>query len=298
MRLLRSKAAALAVFLTLTLSSLFSVPAHGATKTLWRIGAFDRSSREFKAEFDSSSFGVGHSHPRYRVGQSEEKKDWPAFHPGSANRVAGGREHPFTVIFSLKSPPQGTFNLKISTIHRTPRRPRLRVEINGRWGHFFFRPRLSYEFENPADASTPHYSYDTIDIDLPAGYFRVGENRLVLSLLDEPTTSEGTGGAGLFGVSGVSYDALSLSNDPARRFVPAEIRAESNPTVFYRRGEDGLRETIEVIVRLHRKTRQGFLTLVLNGRKARKAFPTEADFGERRVELEVPEWSGAAEARL
>ena len=288
----------LLVSLILAFSGGSSVPAHGAARTQWQIGAFDRSSREFKAGFGSQSWAPDQSPPLYRVGQSEEKKDWPAFHPGSANRVAGGREHPYTVIFSLKSPPQGTFTLKISTIHRTPRRPRLRVEINGRWGHFFFRPWLSYEFENPADASTPHYSYDTIDIDLPAGYFRVGENRLVLSLLDEPTTSEGTGGAGLFGVSGVSYDALSLSNDPARRFVPTEIRAEANPTVFYRIGENGLRETIEVIVRLHRKTRQGFLTLVLNGRKARKAFPTEADFGERRVELEVPEWSGAAEARL
>ena len=174
MHMLRTRVPVFLVFLTLALNGFFPVPAHGATKTLWQIGTFDCLSIEFKAEFDSSSFSVNHSPPLYRVGQSEETKDWPGFHPGSANGVAGGREHPYTVIFSLKSPPQGTFTLKISTIHRTPRRPRLRVEINGRWGHFFFRPRLSYEFENPADASTPHYSYDTIDIDLPAGYFRVG----------------------------------------------------------------------------------------------------------------------------
>ncbi len=175
MQLLRTRAPVLLVFLTLVLHGLFPVPAHGATRTLWRIGPFDRSSREFKAEFDSNTFGEGHSHLLYQVGRSEEKKDWPGFHPGSANGVAGGREHPYTVVFSLKSPPRGTFTLKISTLHRTPRRPRLRVEINGRWGNFFFRPRLTYEFENPADSSTPHYSFDSMDVALPAGYFRMGE---------------------------------------------------------------------------------------------------------------------------
>ena len=256
MQLLRTRAPVLLVFLTLVLHGLFPVPAHGATRTLWRIGSFDRSSREFKAEFDSNTFGEGHSHLLYRVGRSEEK-DWPGFHPGSANGVAGGREHPYTVVFSLKSPPRGTFTLKISTLHRTPRRPRLRVEINGRWGNFFFRPRLTYEFENPADSSTPHYSFDSMDVALPAGYFRMGENRLVLSLLDGPATAEGAGGTGRFGISGVFYDALSLSNDPARRFVPTEIHARADPAVFYRMREGGLREIIEVVVRLHRKTRKG-----------------------------------------
>ena len=297
MQLLRTRAPVLLVFLTLALHGLFPVPAHGATRTLWRIGSFDRSSREFKAEFDSSTFGEGHSHLLHRVGRSEEK-DWPGFHPGSANGVAGGREHPYTVVFSLKSPPRGTFTLKISTLHRTPRRPRLRVEINGRWGNFFFRPWLTYEFENPGDSSTPHSSFDSMDVALPAGYFRMGENRLVLSLLDEPATAEGAGGTGRFGISGVFYDALSLSNEPARRFVPTEIHARAVPAVFYRMREGGLKEIIEVVVRLHRKTRQGFVTLVLNGRRVRKAFPTEADFGERRVEIEVPEWLGEAEARL
>src|SRR2546425_6956913 len=78
-------------------------PARAEEKTLWQIGNFDQSSEEFgsRIRFGPSS---AQAVPVYRVGRSDWKKDWPAFQPGSANGLAGGCEHPFTVIFSLGGP--------------------------------------------------------------------------------------------------------------------------------------------------------------------------------------------------
>ena len=62
----------------------------GQEKTLWQIGQFDQSSEEFGTSF---GFGPGSSvqaDPVYRVGQSDWKKDWAGFQPGSANGLAGG----------------------------------------------------------------------------------------------------------------------------------------------------------------------------------------------------------------
>src|SRR5438093_13008830 len=103
------------------------------------------------------------------------------------------------------------------------RRPDLRLEINGKRGTFYLRPHIRYDPGNFPVAFIPQYSFQQLEIDLPAEYFKQGENRLALTGVDdppEPDTAYGTVG---IGNSGIFYDALRLSQDADARFSPAEI---------------------------------------------------------------------------
>lgn len=265
--------------------------------TLWQIGQFDDSSEEFGTSFSVTPTSVPQD-AVYRVGVSDWKKDWPGFHPGSANGQAGGREHPFTVIFSLDELPRGLYTLTVSTLHYTPRRPNLRVDLNGKQGLFYFRPRVSYDRGNFPVAFIPHYAFQKLDIGLSPAYFKKGDNRLVLTSVDDPTEPDQAIGSAAPGVSGIYYDALRLTQDKAKKFAAGEIRVSVTPTVFYRQRAGSLVELVEVIVGLNQKVASGQVSLEMNGRRDTGHFSAATDFGEQRVELEVPEWSGPANALL
>ena len=179
------------------------------------------------------------------------------------------------------------------------------------WGRFYFRPRPGNPKENPNSKpdSSPDSTKtetlkrdtllpDTLLIDLPSGYFRLGENRLELTVVIEstgenmpslPSSSESKPNSN-GRVSGIFYDALELTHDAARRFRAAAIRARVAPTgVFQCRAGERV-ELVEVVVRLHRRTRVGSVQLLVNGHWYKEDFPVDADFGERRVELEIPAW--------
>ena len=89
-------------------------------KTLWQIGTFDQSSDEFGLSFGFGALSGTQPDPVYRVGQSDWKKDWFGFQPGSANGRTGGREHPFTVIFFLDEPPRGLYTLTVALLPYMP----------------------------------------------------------------------------------------------------------------------------------------------------------------------------------
>lgn len=271
--------------------------AHAEEARLWQIGQLDDSSEEFGMSFNVTPTSIP-ADPVYRVGVSDWKKDWPAFHPGSANGHAGGREHPFTVIFSLNEPPRGVFKLTVSTLHYTPRRPNFKVDINGRKGIFYFRPRISYDRGNFPVAFMPQYSSQKMEIELSPAYFQKGENRLVLTCVDDPSEPDQAIGTAAPGVSGIYYDALLLSQDKAGRFSPGEIRSSVTPTVFYRQKDGRLVEIVEVVVGVNRRVSGGRVTLALNGQSYSKDLSVPNDFGQQRVELEVPEWTGPAKGSL
>lgn len=263
---------------------------------LWEIGRFDEASEEFRKGFPPSE--TRPSDLIYRVGQSDWKTDWPAFHPGSANGMAGGREHPFVVIFPLEAPPRGVYELLISTLHYSPRRPNLRVDINGKQGLFYFRPRISYDRGDFPVAFIPHYSHQQIQIDLPASFLKQGENRLVLTCVDDPPEADSSNGTSGTGISGIYYDALRFSEDRTGNYAPGGIHASVTPTVFYRESGGHLKEIVEAIVRVNQRVLLGRLSLEIGGTRYEAPFSVNKDFGERRVEFEVPEWSGAKQGRL
>ena len=170
--------------LAAALSACLVLPSPGRAKevTLWQIGNFDQSSEEFGSSFGIAPSSAGQPDPVYRVGRGDWKKDWPGFQPGSANGLTGGREHPFTVVFSLDQRPRGRYTLTVATLPYMPRRPDLRLEINGKRGTFYLRPHISYDLGNFPAAFIPQYSFHQLEIELPAEYFKQGENRLVLTV--------------------------------------------------------------------------------------------------------------------
>jgi len=271
--------------------------AYAEEQTLWQIGKFDQSSEEFGQSFGFGALTSIQPDPVYRVGQSESK-DWAGFQAGSSNALAGSREHPFTVIFSLNGLPHGAYLLRVGVLPYMPRRPNMRVEVNGKRGLFYLRPRISYDLGNFPVAFIPQYSYQELEVQVPTNYLIAGENKLVLTCVDDPTTPETSYGTVGIGVSGIFYDALSLSVDAAKRFAPDEIQASVQPTIFYKNESGNLHESVEAIVRLNRKVGRGEVQLELNGAKPSAQLSADPDFGEQLCNFSVPEWTGGAAARL
>ena len=145
-----------------------------AQQTIWQIGQFDDSSREFH-----DSFGVDYakatSDVEYVVGRSTAR-DWLRFQPGPANGQAGGRLHPFRIEFALKEPPRGTYVLKLAMLYETPRLSALRVEVNGHAGLFTFAPKLDYAAGDWEGTFVPQTSHAERSIEIPAAWLREGEN--------------------------------------------------------------------------------------------------------------------------
>lgn len=274
--------------------------ARAADETLWQIGNFDQSAEEFDASF-SEEYVSANSVPAdtvYRVGKSDWEKDWPGFHPGSANGFACGREHPSRILFSLTQPPRGVFTLSVGVLHYLPRYSNLRVSMNGRRGLYFLHPRLSYELSYFPTAFFPHFSHQQLEIELSPRDMKQGENELVLTWVDDPREQEDTRSPTREGVSGIHYDALRLTRADRTHTPAAGAPATLTPTIFYKQQGNQLLEIVEAIVRLDKKTRGGRAVLEFGGKRYAAELAGGYDFGEQRVQFEVPEWSGAALARL
>jgi len=296
-------------YLLVCLTGWFGTPpaASGAPthrQILWEIGKPDHSSAEFKSDWDFSES----KNPAFVVGQSKPDQDWSDFHPGPLTTANGRRIHPFTVTFQLRHPPRGTYYVDINALFKgayaagvvTPlRAPQYLVDINGHKGRFYFHPKLSYDIGDWSSGMDIVYSTANLKIPLPATYFHEGENRLVLTCLDEADNAllphEKTDNT----AAGIYYDALSLTNDPNRQFNEAEVRATALPTIFYRaHGADPLSEVILLETSTARRDAAGSASLLVQGRRSTCQFTSEYDFGESQCAVEIPELPSAVSARL
>lgn len=256
----------------------------GAQETIWQIGKFDGSSREFN---NHVQFPNPHYHPVFVVGQSPTG-DWPGIQPGSENPQAGARAYPYTIQFDLNSRPRGLFHLEISALLYESRVPHLGISINGRNGVFYFHRKLTYSSADPAFWS-PIDAADRIMIPLPTSALRQGENTLVLTALDDPKDGPGD--------SLLAYDALRLTQDPeARPSISPGLAAV--PTIFYIRQGNALAEITRVTVTQASKVRSGEVRLQVNGQHFSAPLSTQLDFGEQSFEFPVREMTGASQAEI
>ena len=271
-------------FFTLALLAWTSVPAVPAwgQAVLWEIGKFDQSSGEFNDNLDFRNPSVN---PVFRVGKSTVK-DWPAAQPGSMSKWGGGRAHPYTILFDLLSTPKGVYRLTISTLLEDARYPALLVEINGKAGLFYLDRKLSH-YPGDGSAYSPVYGADQLEVTLPTSALRRGENRLVLTALDDPKDGEGD--------TALRYDALRLSQKPGGKTPPAP-QAGAEPTVFYTTKDNKLAEITNVIVTLPEKVRKGKVALEVGKENFEATLSAEHDFGQQRFEFAVPELSGETPA--
>jgi alpha-mannosidase len=193
--------------------------------------------------------------------------------PGAARQKIACRAGRCEIPFSLAAPGPA-YTLTIAALTYAPRIPSLRAEINGHRGEFYFQPQLSYYPGDGTFAFDPHYSESTLKIGVPGTFLKAGENRIVLSA---------DGGE-------FHYDAVSL----ARGGATEETTASVTPTIFYRHGD----EVVEAVVRFPGRIPAGQAVLEVQGRRYSAPLAAGNDFGEQRLEFDVPEWTGTASARL
>ena len=280
--------------LFLLAACVFPPTLQAATQKVWQIGTFDESSQEFKAA------GIDYLNPAqdpvFNVGKSDPAKDWYAYQPGSGNGRAGFRPHPFTVKFDLSTAPQGVFSLKVGLLAYMACLPRLQIEINGHRGLFYLHPKLNYAGGDKNSVFVPIYSYGTIAAEFPSTYLVRGSNRLVLTAVDEPAQRDDSQSNGL-GNSGLIYDALQLDNDLAGKYAASRLTADVVPTIFYKSDNGRLLELIDVFLR-GSGLDKGEVTLAWEKEKFTQKFECDREFGEYRVELEVPEFSQPVKSEL
>ncbi len=283
--LLKSIGAALLGASWLLMSPVIMPALPVAAETVWQIGRFDESSAEFKADREKVE---QEGNPVFTVGKSDPATDWPRLQPGSANPDTGARRHPYTVVFHLSGRPVGIYRLVVAVLLTHSRIPRLEVAINGKKGLFCFHRRLSY-YPGDSGFDSPIFGRDKLSVELPASVFHPGENRLVLTAVDDPQWGNGD--------SWLRYDGLRLEHEPAGKFarVP-QVTVE--PTAFYVKGEKGLAELTEVTLRLNEAVRKGTVALIVSEKQYDRVLAQGYDFGEQRFEIPVAEFSGETEAKV
>ena len=284
-------AAITALFVAVALTAA----AHATNKTLWKIGTFDGSSGEFKSQ--DIDYSDPKSDPVFVVGQSSDK-DWYRFQPGPANGIAGGRLHPFTVKFVLNDAPRGVFRLKLAILYETPRLSFLKLDVNGHSGFFYFHPTLDFRAGDWEGTFVPQSSTDEKAISLPAAWLHKGENTFVFTAMDDPPDAQNSLGAIAPGHTGLIYDALELAQDDAERYNEQAFTVRVEPTIFYRETKAGMVEVVDVFISASSFLNHESLDVRIAGHQFSKAFSTTNHFGEARLEFEVPEWSGSAEATV
>ncbi len=286
-----AKAALAALLLAATLPA----DANATEQTLWKIGAFDGSSGEFKSQ--DINYADPKSDPVFVVGESRDK-DWYRFQPGPANGITGGRLHPFTVKFSLKDTPRGVYHLKIAILYETPRLSFLQLDVNGHSGYFYFHPKLDFRAGDWEGTFVPQTSTDEKTICIPAAWLRKGENTFILTAMDNPATPQMSLGAIAPGHTGLIYDALEFAQDDAEQYDPTAFSAQIEPTIFYRETGTAMAELVDVFISASTLPSTGSVELRIAGHSFSKAFSTRNEFGEVRLEFEVREWTGSTQAAV
>ncbi len=265
-------------------------------KTIWEIGKFDSSSAEFRSH--GIDYGKKESDAVYRVGKSRDGEDWPRFQPGPANGMAGGRAHPFTILFTLPGKPAGVYRLTVGILYETPRLSHLQLEVNGHRGNFYFHPRLDYAAGDWEGTFVPQTSTDTKVIAIPDEWLRAGENRFVLAAVDTPATVENSLGDIALGHTGLIYDALKLTQSEKETYSDVRVSASVIPTIFFHANPAGLAEVVEAFVSFPAMPTSGEIRLYAGGKAITQPFTSSDQFGELRAEFNVPEWKGEQSARL
>ncbi len=254
---------------------------------MWRIGEFNDSSGEFRSR--DIDYASPKSDVVYVVGKSTDQ-DWLRFQPGPANGMTGGRLHPFTIRFTLKDQPRGVYRLKIAMLYETPRLSFLKLSVNGHSGLFYFHPKLDFAAGDWEGTFVPQTSADTKVIDIPANWLKQGDNKFVLTAMDDPPTKQDSLGAIAPGHTGIVYDALELTNEPSAKYHRGHFSAIVEPTIFYQQ-KDGLKEIVNVFANFGALSAESTVELTIGKSKVRQDVRASEEFGERKLSFLVPEWT-------
>ncbi|MDR3723065.1 MAG: polysaccharide lyase family protein [Terracidiphilus sp.] len=255
-----------------------------ASSTIFQLGQFDRSSRDFSDNDPSGPV-------KFVVGQSNVAREWFAFHAAAPINAASAENKataPRTIVFKLERATGAAFKLRVAVILEKPSVPVLRIAVNGKDGLFYLHPKLDYEAGDQMGSFDPIYAVAEVELALSAALLRDGENTIAL----QPVIASGKGVPD----AGLHYDVIELD-----RVQPSEaahaVQGTIEPTIFFTRESGELREQVDATVRYGGAAAAGEAVLTLNGKSYRQPLKG-ASFGEEKISFFVPEFAAATRAVL
>jgi len=263
----------------LVLAALHNPSARAAgTRTLWEIGQADGKNAEFALA--PGGFSRYRADGFFVVGRSKSTEAWPYVHPGPGDSWAGGREHPFTIVFGLTAPGgagDGRLLIDLLDTHsQSP--PKARITVNGR---SFERQLPPGAGDESVQGNPAHGKPQQLAVDFPASLLRAGNNTVEITL---------TAGSWML------YDRVALEAPAGLELAPAAgglalQSAEAAPMLVERGGKLWQPITASVVC-LGDKAR---VTPRWDGAGLE---PVELAGGGQRIEVLVPAVEAEHEGRL
>ena len=149
------------------------------SRMLWQIGRTDTNNTEFALA--PGSYAQFQNDPCFIIGSSDPKRDWPYIHPGPMDDWAGGREHPFTILFGLEeADANGSCRLVLDVLdaHQTYP-PRVRFEVNG---HPMERRLIRGNGDSSVRGEPARGKPQRHVIEFPAAFLRAGVNHIDITI--------------------------------------------------------------------------------------------------------------------
>jgi alpha-mannosidase len=256
---------------------------HAATDAakVWQVGTFDGSSAEFAQ-------GEPHQPVVFVVGHDRPSTGWFAFAPSALpGKPSDENTAPRTIVFSVPDKPGPAYRLTASLIIERSSVPALRVGINGRTGLFYLHPKLDYAMGDMTAAFDPAYSKAEVTFDFPGSWLKSGRNQVTLQAV--ATADEGVPDAGF------NYDAIGLESLAS---LPVGVDAHAEPTIFYQTHGAGIDERVDVFVCYAEHPHAGHVELAIGSHTWTKPLAGGQDFGEERIQFQVPEFTGQTAAHM
>jgi hypothetical protein len=226
--------------------------------TIWSLGRPDGSGDEFTAGAASSLVCDASS--------TSPESTW-------RQRQEAALENPpvYRVRFRLDQPPAPVSVLALDLFFLGPAPRSVDLAVNGHRGSYRIQPAYGPDLDERQSNLITH-SRQSLRIPIDPSFLRAGDNELALSYSGRN--------------AGVFYDAVSLA-----RSGPSapELDAAVEPTIFYRRAGESLREVTQVVLRHRRPLSTASLSLRIGDFSATQEIPDDGNaFGERVLSLEVP----------
>jgi len=252
------------------------------------LGVFDGASNEFALgaptqPVDVDADGADATAQWYG---SQPAAEIGAAAPGGAPNSAAPR----TIRFAIAGTPAAGYRLHVALLLESRSVPALRICIDGKCGMFYLESPLDAHMGDSDDTFESVHAPADVSFVFPGEFLRSGENVISIQVIEEE--NETVAGASL------TYDAIELDEAPASD-LPSASDATIQPTVFYRGTAGHLKESVDVYVRSWRGfAASDHVDLTVSGNHFQRTFESGGDFGEQKVELDVPEFADSASAHL
>ena len=234
---------------------------------VWSIGKPDNSSDEFAlgtARLLTHDAAKGRPETDWRERQSAALKDAPVYRVNFELDAVPAAPLLAVDCYFLETAPDGA-----------------EVTVNGKRGYFRVLPQGAPDLDQ-RQSNDIKYSRAALRMPINPGHLRRGHNQIGIAFI-------GDGGS-------VHYDALWMARSGGG---DSKLTATLEPTIFYRRSGEQLKETTQVVIRHSTALEKAAITLKVVGATVTKQEPGgNYDFGERVIDVNAPALAAPAPYEL